>query len=192
MTGTCLGVRRGHEPTKDSALPAALRQSALCVQSGELSLQSAKRLETGSHAVEMRVGHSMDTAAVARRLGDEMEQQPDIRERRIQGAAVPDESQLLEVAVAVVAIAIAQPLRRRQQLDALVVADGLYVDAGGAGKLADFHAVRIVTEWCAGTAGGQRRDPSSCGSTGNGKLGAGGTNSPRSSRRTNSFPPFSR
>lgn len=143
MTTARFGVRRRHKLMQDSALAAAFWEVALGAQGGELLFQSAKRLEAGARAVELCIDGAIDCAAVSSRFGHEIEQQPDVGQRHIQRPAVPDEREPFKLALAVDSISVRQPARLRQQLDALVVANGLQIHAGSAGKIADFHA-RIV------------------------------------------------
>ena len=66
-------------------------------------------------------------------------QSADFRNRKPEPARPPDETELVDVAFAVVAIGVAAALRGAQQADRLVMADHLRIDAARRRRRADIH-----------------------------------------------------
>ena len=80
-----------------------------------------------------------DLGTIGRRIGIQPQQLAGFLQGESECLAAAHETQLLQLVVAVIAIAGRTPRRRRQQALAFVVADGIDRDAGLAGEMSDAH-----------------------------------------------------
>jgi len=85
------------------------------------------------------IDQAIDVAAIAVRMGDEIEKALDVRERNIQRAAMADEGQGFDVRRSIGAITVVLAGGGWQQSDFFVVPDGLNVDSGGFAQFANAH-----------------------------------------------------
>ena len=100
---------------------------ALPAKHHQLLFERLQAGEAGAHPGELGVDELVDLAALRARVLDEFQQAGDIGQRNVQGAAMADEAQSLEMSLCVAAIAVVRTRRRRKQADPLVVADGFDV-----------------------------------------------------------------
>ena len=89
----------------------------------------------------MRFRDPFDLAARSRPVAPEREQSADFRDRKAKAARAPDEPQLVDVALAIVAVGVVPALGRTQKADRLVMADHLGVDAARRRRFADLHGL---------------------------------------------------
>src|SRR5580658_5747080 len=108
--------------------------------------QSAERSHHGRHFgdallefVDVRLGDAFHLAARTAAIAPERQQGADFLYRKAEPPRPPDEAQLVDVALAVIAIGVAAALRGTQQADRLIMADHLCVDPARRGRRADIH-----------------------------------------------------
>lgn len=124
---------------QDAAVRSPMRRPALPAKHHQLLFERLQAGEAGAHPGELGVDELVDLAALRARVLDEFQQAGDIGQRNVQGAAMADEAQSLEMSLCVAAIAVVRTRRRRKQADPLVVADGFDVHPGGLRQFAYFH-----------------------------------------------------
>lgn len=88
----------------------------------------------------MAAGDPIDCRAVLLRLVREREQGAHVHELESQPPGVTDEGEPLEMLRAVVPIIAPGPRRLGKEVDTLVLADRLRVEAGAGGEFADLHS----------------------------------------------------
>ncbi len=89
--------------------------------------------------LDLAIQQAVDIVAGKGRIALEVAQPAHIGQAHAEGAAVPHEVQLQQMAVAVAAIAVFLALGRVEQPFALVIADGFHVATAVLCKLTDTH-----------------------------------------------------
>ncbi|MCY1177499.1 hypothetical protein D9M73_178090 [compost metagenome] len=89
--------------------------------------------------LDMLVDQRIDAAARVFRAVAQAQQAADFVQGHVQGAAVADESQPLDVGLGVQPVVAFAARRFRQQALPLVITDGFHCAVGGFGQFSDLH-----------------------------------------------------
>ena len=139
VTRARLAVSGGDQLVQNAALAGFVAGVASFSKLGQLAFQRAHRFKPRPHPHKLILDQAIDVAAVLPRPLHELEQSANIGQRDIEGPAVTDKGEPLELALAVGTVAVRLPLRWRKQPLPLVIADGLNVHAGRCGQFPDTH-----------------------------------------------------
>lgn len=103
----------------------------------EFGLEFAQQADAAAHVLAVAAGDGVDLGAGAVAFGGEVDEFADLVDREAELAGVADEVQALAVGPGISPLAARRAGARHQQALVLVVAQGLDVDAGLLGELAD-------------------------------------------------------
>src|SRR5208282_5326244 len=120
----------------------AVRPIVSVAGADELAERLRYRLHFGDallKVADMRFGDAFHVAARTAAIAPQGQESADFRNRKPEPARPPDETELVDVAFAVVAVGVAAARRGAQQADRLVMADHLRMDAARRRRRADIH-----------------------------------------------------
>jgi hypothetical protein len=111
---------------------------------GQRVAQGLQLAQPGVHVGEPAFGQRPDLGTIGRRIGIQPHQLAGFLQGEPECLAAADETQLLQIVVAVSALAGWAPRRRRQLALAFVVTDGIDRDASLAGEMPDAHWKALI------------------------------------------------
>lgn len=116
---------RGSECMQNFAGTCTVGGKAAAPEVSELRFQCGQSRYAVDNVSDVLVQQVVDAGAILLRMIAKIEQHPDLIERHVQSAAMPDEQQPFAMTLVVRPIIVGRPFGRGQQADPFVVADGL-------------------------------------------------------------------